>query len=347
MCPLPAVEISWTIRPPTAAVVQIPATRALQNEISSLVSDLRSSTPMRGSLTRQRPMASAAVALWPRYSQDSLAVDAGLKGITGDLFGALSTAAPAAAAKPSPAPPLTTVPANPRPTVPAKERPAVPAKPWPTVSAKPQPTPSTSKTAASQLARPAAPVRKLPAYYYRLPVRAQRCYLASDAIDRFPLRAGPAAFAMVTALMRALDGGAPSIVQRASQSLLDEICRLLGVRAVRIEVRSVRPRNSRGELHGLFYPRAPLRTAAATVRSRSATPVAGAPLIVLWMRTAQRHDVVKPRTFLRTLLHELGHYLDYALLKLDDSYHSGGFYQRESFLVRTLCPRDSLPPRSK
>jgi hypothetical protein len=48
MCPLPAVEISWAIRPPTAAVVQIPTTRALQNEISSLVSDVRSSMPMRG-----------------------------------------------------------------------------------------------------------------------------------------------------------------------------------------------------------------------------------------------------------------------------------------------------------
>jgi hypothetical protein len=116
---------------------------------------------------------------------------------------------------------------------------------------------------------------------------------------------------------------------------------------VRIEVRSVRPRNSRGELHGLFYPRAPVRTATAASRSRSTTQVAGDPLIVLWMRTAQRHDVVKPRTFLRTLMHELGHYLDYALLKLDDSYHSSGFYRRESFLVRTLSPNDSPPSGSK
>jgi hypothetical protein len=54
------------------------------------------------------------------------------------------------------------------------------------------------------------------------------------------------------------------------------------------------------------------------------------------MRTAQRHDVVKPKTFLRTLMHELGHYLDYALLRLDDSFHTSGFFKRESFLVRTL-----------
>jgi hypothetical protein len=254
-----------------------------------------------------------------------VAVDAELKGITGDLFGALFTAAATAAQSPAP----------PRPTVPAKPR--LPE------SVTSQLAPSTGKGAASQPSRSPSPARKLPAYFYRLPIRAQRCYLAGDTIDRFPLKPSPATFARVAALMRALDGGAPSIVQRASQALLDEICRLLSVRTVRIEVRSVRPRNSRGELHGLFYPRAPVRAAAANSRSRSATQVPGAALIVLWMRTAQRHDVVKPRTFLRTLMHELGHYLDYALLKLDDSYHSGGFYQRESFLVRTLCPRDEPP----
>jgi hypothetical protein len=203
------------------------------------------------------------------------------------------------------------------------------------------------KAAAAQPPRSAAPARKLPAFYYRLPLRAQRVYLASDAIDRFPLTPSPAAFAMVTALMRALDGGAPSIVQRTSQALLNEVCRLLGLRPVRIEVRSVRPHNSRGELHGLFYPQAPARTAAASSPSRAIAPIAGQPLIVLWMRTAQRHDVVKPRTFLRTLLHELGHYLDYALLKLADSYHSIGFYQRESFLLRTLCPAEPPPSRPK
>ena len=245
-------------------------------------------------------------------------MDAGPKGITGDLFASLATPARAADVESPPAPV-------------AKAPPPVIAKPPPAIPA--------------ARSRPAAPTRKLPAYYYRLPLRAQRCYLASDAIDRFPLTPSLAAFARVTALMSALDGGAPSIVQRTSQSLLDELCRLLRVRTVRLEVRSVRPRNSRGELHGLFYPQAPARSAAsATRRSTGLTPVAGQPLIVLWMRTAQRHDVVKPRTYLRTLMHELGHYLDYALLKLDDSYHSIGFYQRESFLVRTLFPGAAPEP---
>src|SRR5262249_13457337 len=68
------------------------------------------------------------------------------------------------------------------------------------------------------------------------------------------------------------------------------------------------------------------------------------PEIVLWMRTAQRHDVVKPRTFLRTLLHELCHYLDYSHLGLEDSYHTMGFFKRESFLVKALIAGEKKAP---
>jgi hypothetical protein len=270
-----------------------------------------------------------------------VAVDAGRKGITGDLFAALTKAAPLEGAQPPPA-----VVAKLPVTAPGKSSRNPYAKPQPTVLAQPRPAPATPEKTGSRASRIATATRKLPAFFYRMPIRAQRLYLASDAIDRFPLTPSPAALAMVTALMSALDGGAPSVVQRASQSLLGEVCRLLGVRPVRIEVRSVRPRNSRGELHGLFYPQAPVRTAASG-RSKGIAPSGGQPLIVLWMRTAQRHDVVKPRTYLRTLMHELGHYLDYSLLKLEDSYHSIGFYQRESFLVRTLFPSASSPPRAK
>jgi hypothetical protein len=284
------------------------------------------------------------VALFRRCSQDSDAVDAGRKGITGDLFEASALHKPTAVAKPPPAVPAKTLPTIPEKLQPDRLKSSAAATPTPASHTTPA-TPGTApSTGTARRPRPTAVAHKLPAYFYRLPLREQRRYLASDSIDRFPLTPSSAALATVAGLMTALDGGAPSIVQRASQTLLNEVCRLLAVRPVRLEVRSVRPRNSRGELHGLFYPRAPIRP--ATVRGGASSP-SGQPLIVLWMRTAQRHDVVKPRTFLRTLMHELGHYLDYALLKLEDSYHSGGFYQRESFLVRTLCPAEASPPRSK
>ncbi len=132
----------------------------------------------------------------------------------------------------------------------------------------------------------------LPGFFYRLAPRDQKVYLRSDAIDAFDLVAGPNALALAEALIAALEGGSVAGTGRAAQALVTELCRLLGVRNVPIEVKGVRPRNARGELHGIFYP--------------------DAPRIVLWTRTALRHDVVKPKTFLRTLMHELAHYLDYA-----------------------------------
>jgi hypothetical protein len=181
--------------------------------------------------------------------------------------------------------------------------------------------------------------RPLPAWFHRLPPLAQRTYLKSDAIDRYQFTPGVAAFSAIAALMRALDGGASSIVERAAQALVIELCRLTGVRPVRLEIRNVRPHNARGELHGIYYPRGVARVPASVPGALPART--GEPLIILWMRTAQRHDVVKPKTFLRTLFHELGHYLDYSLLRLSDSYHTMGFYKRESFLVRMLAAPDS------
>ncbi|HZO82573.1 MAG TPA: hypothetical protein VFB33_12845 [Candidatus Binataceae bacterium] len=162
---------------------------------------------------------------------------------------------------------------------------------------------------------------ELPAWFYRLSPRAQQVYLRSDAIDRFELAPSPSALALADALLAALEAGQLAATERAAQNLATELCRLLHVRSVPLQVKGVRPRNARGELHGIFFSRPPR--------------------IVLWMRTAQRHDVVKPKTFLRTLMHELGHYLDYALLRLGDSYHTRGFFKRESFLVRALWPAET------
>ena len=75
-----------------------------------------------------------------------------------------------------------------------------------------------------------------------------------------------------------------------------------------------------GELQGLYE--------ATDRRSR--------PRVTVWMLTAKRGQVVAYRTFLRTLLHELCHHLDYDLLRLRDSLHTHGFYQRESSLFHAL-----------
>jgi len=162
---------------------------------------------------------------------------------------------------------------------------------------------------------------RLPAFFYRLSSRAQRTYLKSDTVERYYVPSD-AARNSLDALMRVLETGNPAACTTSARALASEICRGLATAPVSVEVRGVRPRNQRGELHGLFYPYDP----------RMRRP----PYIVLWMRTGHRHDVVKPKTFVRTLMHEVGHYLDYALLRLEDSYHTQGFFKRESSLVRAL-----------
>src|SRR6185295_4882337 len=117
-------------------------------------------------------------------------------------------------------------------------------------------------------------------------------------------------------------------VQVASQRLLDGFCELLHVPRLNVEVCGARPRNRYGELHGLYTPASGRQT-----RVR----------VQVWMRTAQRLQVVAFKTFLRTLLHELCHHLDYEYLKLSRSFHTEGFYRRESSLVYTVLPADAAP----
>lgn len=62
-------------------------------------------------------------------------------------------------------------------------------------------------------------------------------------------------------------------------------------------------------------------------------------VIRVWMKTAANERVVAHRTFLRTLLHEVCHHLDYDLLQLADFFHTQGFFARESSLVRQLAPK--------
>ena len=110
------------------------------------------------------------------------------------------------------------------------------------------------------------------------------------------------------------------MVETAAQALVRAITLSLRVEPVEVGVLAVRPRlRGAAELHGL-YTRDDGRP----------------PRIRVWMRTVAYKRVVAFKTFLRTLLHELCHHLDYTLLRLPDSLHTQGFYQRESSLFHAL-----------
>jgi len=117
--------------------------------------------------------------------------------------------------------------------------------------------------------------------------------------------------------------------QAASERVIGGLLRVLGAPPVRVEVLAARPHARWGELHGLY----------TAERGRR-------PKIQLWMRTAKQKRVVAFRTYLRTLLHEVGHHLDYTVLRLPESYHTEGFYKRESSLFHQLVTdlrRSAMP----
>jgi len=161
-------------------------------------------------------------------------------------------------------------------------------------------------------------------YYRRLTVRQRRIYDQSDAVSRVELPNPARLFPQVDAVALALRSTDRRVTEKAAGELSAAMLHVLRVPAVRVRVLAARPSHDWGELHGLYEPQAGKR-----------------PLITVWMRTAQKKQVVAFKSFLRTLLHELVHHLDYELLELDDSYHTQGFYKRESSLFRQLVPDPS------
>lgn len=167
----------------------------------------------------------------------------------------------------------------------------------------------------------------MPDFRRRLNRTQQRVYDRSNAVTSIPLRITPRMRTAVRFLERTLVVADRARTERVVQVLCDEICAALAVPRLRAIVRGVRPSDRRGELHGLY-------TAGADGRHR----------IELWMATAKRRQVVAFKTFLRTLLHEVCHHLDYHLLRLADSFHTDGFFKRESSLFHQLFPLAASPP---
>ena len=159
-------------------------------------------------------------------------------------------------------------------------------------------------------------------YYTRLSKRQKAIYDKSDGVTEVRLPEAETLRPLVAALAEGLAREEREPTQLACQRLLDGLTGALGVVPVRVEVLAVRPHAHWGELHGLY-------TEARAGRL---------PKISLWMRTARQRRVVAFRTFLRTLLHELCHHLDYRRLRLPDSFHTEGFYKRESSLFHQLIP---------
>jgi hypothetical protein len=159
------------------------------------------------------------------------------------------------------------------------------------------------------------------AYYQRLSARDRAIYRRSDSVTSLALPRPRELWPLVESLEAALRSEERRAVEAACLGLALALAGQLELPDVRLEVLAVRPSADWGELHGL-YTREDGRT----------------PRIQLWMRTARHKRLVAFRTFLRTLLHELGHHVDYERLGLADSFHTEGFFRRESSLFHQLVP---------
>ena len=159
------------------------------------------------------------------------------------------------------------------------------------------------------------------AYYDKLSAASKRTYRRSDSIRRIEIPDVASLMPLARAIDPALASANRAAVERACQALVEAINARLATPPVDVRVLERRPADSGGELQGLYDPD---------------EVTGGRARISVWMRTAAKVQVVKFRTFLRTLIHEVCHHLDYEHYKLEETFHTEGFYARESALMREL-----------
>ena len=168
------------------------------------------------------------------------------------------------------------------------------------------------------------------AYYNRLTPAQQRIYRTSDAIESIALPPGVSPGADVAAMRAALAADDRATVERHGQRIVDALTTGYRVPPIRLRVLAQRPADDYGELHGLYEP------------EEGRTPAR----ISVWMRTARKRQVVAFKSFLRTLCHEVCHHLDYELYALEETFHTDGFYRRESSLANAMLAAEAaLAPR--
>jgi hypothetical protein len=157
-------------------------------------------------------------------------------------------------------------------------------------------------------------------FYERLTARQQSIYRQSDDIKYLRLNAVDKLQLDAKKLGKILELEQLGEVQLICQQIANEIISQIKAPPVNVEVLSVRPSDDWGELHGLYLP----EDGGETAR------------IQVWMRTAKHKRVVAFKSFLRTLLHELCHHLDYEHFGFPETFHTEGFYSRESSLFKQI-----------
>lgn len=167
------------------------------------------------------------------------------------------------------------------------------------------------------------------AYYRKLSRSDRAVYRRSDEYGSIEVPDAALLRPIVARIAQSLERDDRAATARFANATSRRLCEQLGVTAPAIRVLARRPSDAHSELHGLYERHDDGRS-----------------VIRVWMRTAVGVRPVAFRTFVRTLLHELCHHFDFELLELPESFHTHGFFERESSLARQLLPAKSARSRS-
>ena len=118
----------------------------------------------------------------------------------------------------------------------------------------------------------------------------------------------------VKLLAEALKDGNEEGINEFSNEAVAELNLIYGLPELRIYTGGKRRYTRRG---GQYY---------GVYRSRGEKEVKHS--VSVYSRTAKTQKYVAPKTFLRTLIHEWGHHYDKYRLRINNMYHTKGFYDR-------------------
>lgn len=163
-------------------------------------------------------------------------------------------------------------------------------------------------------------------FYNRLTSRQQSIYRQSDDIKYLTLQETSQLQHAATALEALLLKEDLLAIESVCQTIANDIVSQIKAPRLKVQVLSVRPSDDEGELHGLYLPEDEGKPAK----------------IQVWMRTAKNKKIVAFKSFLRTLLHELCHHLDYEHFGFPETFHTEGFYSRESSLFKQIRAQSTL-----
>ena len=155
------------------------------------------------------------------------------------------------------------------------------------------------------------------AYFDKLNQDQQKTYLLSDRIRQVKFPNDISLRPLILSLKQALHDEDQLSVEQTLQSISQIITSSLGLASLQVNVLPVRPSVKGEELLCIH--------SSPNYDTRH--------IIYVWMYTSQQHHVVAYNTLLRLFTHELCHYIDHDYFRFNESFHTHGFYQRESELL--------------